>query len=274
VTRAERTRRDRRARRLARYQAVLALHQQGRSIRAIAQRVDLQRATVRRFLQAGRFPERVARAPSPSVLDPVRPYLQRRWQAGCQNARQLFHELVQQGFTGSESLVQRAVRAWRPARSTQRPRSPAADRRAATAAAPKRPAVSPRQASGWLLALAAPQEPVERHRRQAIVTHLCDHVPAVAAARTLGTAFLDLIRQRRAGDLPHWLTRAEQAGLPEFKGFARSLQSDYDAVGEACRLPWSQGQVEGQVTRLKLIKRSMYGRAGFDLLRIRVLTAA
>jgi transposase len=57
-------------------------------------------------------------------------------------------------------------------------------------------------------------------------------------------------------------------------GFARHLVRDKDAVEAALKLPWSQGQVEGQVHRLKLIKRQMYGRAGFDLLRLRVLQKA
>ncbi len=68
-----------------------------------------------------------------------------------------------------------------------------------------------------------------------------------------------------------WLTAVIESKIPELNGFARSLSRDKDAVLAALSLPWSNGQVEGQVNRLKLIKRQMYGRAKFDLLRLRVL---
>jgi transposase len=83
-----------------------------------------------------------------------------------------------------------------------------------------------------------------------------------------------MVRQRRAKDFPAWLEQVQQCAAGDLKAFARSLESDYDAVLAALRLPWSQGQVEGQVNRLKLMKRAMYGRASFDLLRQRVLAAA
>jgi transposase len=70
------------------------------------------------------------------------------------------------------------------------------------------------------------------------------------------------------------MQRAEQSGLPALKGFARGLRLDNAAVAAALSSPWSQGQVEGQITRLKLLKRHMYGRAKFDLLRLRVLHTA
>src|SRR5512144_399704 len=269
LTRAERDRAERRERRLARYQAVLELNRQGRSIRAIARQLGLHRVTVRRYLQAEGFPERAARASGPSLLDPFRPYLQQRWDAGCHNARHLFREILGQGFQGSERIVQRALRVWRPASSSGGASPPAADRLTATPAPPIVRRVSPRQASFWRLDLAKARDPEERQRQQAFVSQLCERVPAIKVAHTLGTHFIRLIRQRRDQDLPSWLDRAEHAELPEFCHFARSLRQDYEAVRAAFRLPWSQGQVEGQVNRLKFIKRSMYGRAGCDLLRIR-----
>lgn len=274
LTRAERDRSERRERRLARYQAVLELDRQGGSIRAIARQLGLQRVTVRRYLQAEGFAERAARAPGPSLLDPFRPYLQPRWKAGCHNARHLFQELLEPGFQGSESIVQRAVRAWRPVGSSRRSSPPGADRLTATPAPPIVHRVSPRQASVWLRDLAKPRDPEERQRPQAFVSQLWERVPAIGAAHTLGVNFIRLLRQRRDQELPSWLDQAEHADLPEFGHFARRLRQDYEAVRAAFRLPWSQGQVEGQVNRLKSIKRSLYGRAGFELLRIRVLAAA
>ena len=274
LTRAERDRAERRERRLARYQAVLELNRQGGSIRAIARQLGLHRVTVRRYLQAEGFPERAARASGPSLLDPFRPYLQQRWNAGCHNARHLFREILGQGFQGSERIVQRALRAWRPGLSLGEASPPAADRLAATPAPPIVRRVSPRQASFWLLELAKARDPEERQRQQVFVSQLCERIPAIKVAHTLGTHFIRLIRQRRDQELPSWLDRAEHVDLPEFCHFARSLRQDYEAVQAAVRLPWSQGQVEGQVNRLKFIKRSMDGRAGFDLLRTRVLAAA
>jgi transposase len=71
--------------------------------------------------------------------------------------------------------------------------------------------------------------------------------------------------------LSQWIVRANETGIRELRSFANGLQQDYVAVKEATTSAWSNGQTEGQVNRLKLIKRSMYGRAKFDLLRARVL---
>jgi len=80
-----------------------------------------------------------------------------------------------------------------------------------------------------------------------------------------------MVRQRAAEQLPAWLRAAARSELKEFVGFARGLNEDYEAVRNALSYEWSNGQLEGQVNRLKLIKRMMYGRAKFDLLRARVL---
>lgn len=83
-----------------------------------------------------------------------------------------------------------------------------------------------------------------------------------------------MIKQRKVSCLEEWLKCAEQSELPAFKGEALGLRRDYSAVSAALSSVWSQGQVEGQITRLKLLKRKMYGRAKFDVLRLRVLHAA
>jgi transposase len=90
-------------------------------------------------------------------------------------------------------------------------------------------------------------------------------------AQAVDLAFSTMIKQSLADQLDGWIAAAETGG---FKGFAGSLRQDRDAVHAALTLPWSTGPVEGQINRLKVIKRTMYGRAGFDLLRHRVLAAA
>ena len=87
----------------------------------------------------------------------------------------------------------------------------------------------------------------------------------------LAQSFGQMIRERQADKLDAWLAEAEASGLPDLRNFATSLHRDYAAVQAGLSLPGSQGQVEGQVNRLKVIKRSMYGRGNFDLLRRRVL---
>jgi transposase len=98
--------------------------------------------------------------------------------------------------------------------------------------------------------------------------------PAAAAAYPLAQGFGRLVRERQAEALDVWLVDAERSTVPELRRFAASLRSDYAEVKAALVLPWSNGQTEGQVHRLKLIKRQMYGRANFDLLRRRVLHRA
>ena len=80
--------------------------------------------------------------------------------------------------------------------------------------------------------------------------------------------FLEMIRTRDAAAWPRWLQEAQDSPLASF---ARRLTRDKNAVDAALRMPWSNGMVEGHIHRLKLLKRQMYGRVGFDLLRLRVL---
>jgi transposase len=95
--------------------------------------------------------------------------------------------------------------------------------------------------------------------------------PRAATAYHLVGAFLHMVRERAGHQLDAWLQEAEERRLEAFASFAAGLRRDKDAVLAGLTLPWSNGPPEGQVNRLKLIERSMYGRAGFDLLRLRVL---
>jgi transposase len=83
-----------------------------------------------------------------------------------------------------------------------------------------------------------------------------------------------MLAERRGTDLDAWLAQAKHSGIAELKSFAQGIRRDYAAVRAAFSSPWSNGQVEAQVNRLKLIKRQMFGRAQFDLLRLRVLHSA
>jgi len=94
---------------------------------------------------------------------------------------------------------------------------------------------------------------------------------AVATANTLVQQFVNMVRQRQADRLAPWTETASLCSVPAIARFANNLLNDFAAVHNALLLSWSNGQVEGQVHRLKLIKRQMYGRANFDLLRKRVI---
>ena len=95
--------------------------------------------------------------------------------------------------------------------------------------------------------------------------------PRLEKAFQLVSAFLQMLRERTGQQLEPWLKDVAESGLSEFEPFLTGIQRDKDAVLAGLSLPWSNGPTEGQVNRLKLIKRSMYGRAKFDLLRLRVL---
>jgi transposase len=112
----------------------------------------------------------------------------------------------------------------------------------------------------------------ERQRTQLL--KVCQAGTELQLAYELTQEFVTMIKEHKVSCLPDWMQRAEDSGLAALKGFARGLHRDYAAVSAALSSPWSQGQVEGQITRLKLLKRKMYGRARFDLLRRRVLHAA
>jgi transposase len=98
--------------------------------------------------------------------------------------------------------------------------------------------------------------------------------PEVGRAQQLALGFVEVVRERRTGDLRGWLIEAGRSGVAEFVTFANGITSDFRAVRAALEHEWSQGQVEGQAHRLKLVKRQMYGRGKLDLLRARVLRAA
>jgi transposase len=109
---------------------------------------------------------------------------------------------------------------------------------------------------------------------QTYLDQLCQVEGRITRAYQLTQAFLALARERRGRDLEAWIMAATNSGLNALARFARGLQEDLAAVTAGLTLPWSNSPVEGQITRLKLLKRQGYGRAGFPLLRQRIRHAA
>lgn len=271
LTRAKREQQERRERRLARYEAVRDLHQQGVAVRAIACQLHMGRRLVRQYLAAPAFPERAPNRARRTLLTPYEPYLRMRWETGCQNAAVLWRELRAQGFTGSASFVRQQVRRWRttPGRSDKPGRMAGGSRQdTPTMPLPVR-VLSPRQAI-WLFLREEAGLTAEQCAYRAELLECC---PETASALPLVMESQRLVRTSDQPVLAAWLTTAESSGLREFREFAAGVRRDYAAVEAAVTSEWSSGQVEGQITRLKLVKRSMYGRAGFPLLRQRYLLA-
>jgi transposase len=110
-------------------------------------------------------------------------------------------------------------------------------------------------------------------KKHQFVARLCHISSFIGTARELALWFFRMVRERRVEEFGDWIAFARDSRLPYLKDFALRLLSDRAAVVAALSQEWSNGQVEGQVNRLKLLKRQMYGRAGFELLRTRVLAA-
>jgi transposase len=267
-TREEREKEERRSRRHARYDAVMRLHHAGLSTRAIGRELRISRHTVQRFIRADGFPERAPRPPRPGILTPFEPYLRERWSGSCQNAQQLWREIREQGFTGSRSHVRHVLAGWRA--EPGRPGKKRKDAGPLAVAPPAAESLSPRQAS-WLV-FRVPEELDADEQRQ--LAHIQEHCTEIATISPLVQDFRRLVRARDHEALDRWLSAAEAAGVRELAAFAVGLRRDRAAIDAMLQLEWSNGQLEGQVNRLKTLKRAMYGRANFDLLRHRVLHAS
>jgi transposase len=259
---------QRRAQRLTRYQHVLALHQAGALQQEIAEHLTITRATVSRYLKARGFPERAPYPRLESKLDPYQAYLTERWAAGESNGRQLWQDVQEQGFTGSLMAVMRWAARQQllapPPASTRRgrKRQAKADQGQQTLAP-----LRTRRVAWWLLR----RPDTLSAERQAVLARLEQASKAFGQLYRLTIQFTEMLRKRQVDQLRPWLDAAQASDLRELKSLAEGIERDYAAVEAALRLPYSTGPVEGNINRLKLIKRSGYGRAGFDLLRLRVL---
>jgi len=265
-TQKEQEQQERRARRLERYEEVMAWHAQGQSIRAIARLTGLNKHTVQRYVEADGCPEPQPRARRHTQLERFIPYLQERWDAGCHNAKRLWQDLRTRGFTGGYTTVSDYLRTRRATRGRQ------ADSRPRAAGAPPPPATiySARQTLWLLLRPLTDLTPDD----QAYLTRLARTCPLVTLAQALVHEFRTLLHEHDVDGLYVWLHGTQACPIPELCRVAKGMWLDRQAIEAAVTLAWSNGQVEGQVNKLKALKRSMYGRAKIDLLRQRLVHAA
>lgn len=254
----ERLQQNRREERLAHYEQVIALRKQGMSQAAIAKQVGIGASTVQSWLAAGTFPERKVREQT-SQLDRYLPYLFQRWEGGCHSIARLFRELVEQGYRGSYESVRDNIVCLLP----DGRKNPASSESVA-------PALPTSRQAAFLL-LRHPEK--LRAEEQETLAKLRQIHPEVDLAYDLVQQFAQMLRTQTGERLDAWLDQVEHSQLLELQSFASGIEKDKDAVKAGLTWPINNGQVEGQVTKLKLIKRTMYGKAGFSLLRQRVLHA-
>lgn len=249
------------------------LRNQGLPIRTIARQLSKSPTTTYKYLAMPEFPQQIARKPMSSILDPYRDYLSRRWQAGCRNARQLWREIRQRGYPGTYRQVSRWAYERRQAPAPTTPRKHLEVNHQGQL---ELSAIRPHQEKQrlpvarrlvWLFL-----HPIEKldEKEMLLRQHLMNH-PVLQQGCELVYAFQRMVHRREVHKFADWLQACETSKIPEFVNLAMGMKKDDDAIKAALSSQWSNGQTEGQVNRLKLLKRQMYGRANFDLLTSRFL---
>lgn len=256
-------RQAKRRRRVERFEQVHQLKRQGRSIHGIARELGLTRKVVRRYLRRTTCPDWRPGRVTRSGMDKYREEIDRRITEGRTNAAELHRNLAARGCRLSYASVRRYVTKRLAAAEKSRARVNAAR-------APAVPLPSAKQLSFDWVRRREDREDEQQVRLDAIRGRSAE----LSAALDLADEFAALIRTRSPETLTAWLASAEASSCPEIRRFAEGIRRDEPAVQAAVSGPWSNGPVEGHVDRLKTIKRQMYGRAGFVLLRARVIHAA
>ena len=232
-------------------------HSQGLTAKQIAGQLGMSQRTVQTWLAAGTFPEAKKRRKKRSDFDTFAPYVLKRWQEGERNGLTLWREIHTQGYTGSERTVYRHIETLKQA-SIQASLNP--DRLHTFTAS----------TAVWLF-VRAPKSLDEVEQED--LAMFCQASPTLKRTYDLVQEFMQMARKREGHRLDAWLERVATSKLAELQPFAAGVEKDKAAVKAGFTWFINNGQVEGQVTKLKLLKRTMYGKAGFPLLRQRVLHA-
>ncbi|HYZ40044.1 MAG TPA: ISL3 family transposase [Stellaceae bacterium] len=270
----ERLRRRAHAADRAMFDEIRALYDAGSTVRGIARKLGLGRRRVYRWVRRIDMPEHSTMAPKPSTPAYFAAFLARHWADGTSKVRHLFSDIRDRGYTGSYSHLARFLATWRrtapPGDGDERS---SVDEEAPAALLVR--AIDPmtgRRISPLTAAALCVKPRGDMTARQIV------NVDALKAAsaefttlRRLAMRFRGLLRGRTAEKLDIWLNDASRSGIYGIQRFARTLRQDIEAVRNAVLEPWSNGQTEGQINRLKTLKRAMYGRAGVDLLRARLM---
>lgn len=247
---------------IARYEQVIALHAKGAAIADIARMAGISGTTVYRSLRLGCPPGRKQYRRRRTPRDPYKEHLLYRWDEGCHVATRLWREIRAMGYTHSSTNVSRFLA---PLRLPVGQR-PSIFREHGTADR------SPTPRKIAMLFIRRPADLTDEQRMT--VERVCAADATFARADTLTQEFAALLRERQGDRLDAWIAAASASEVMELRRFALGLLPDKAAIHAGVTEQWSNGQTEGHVNRLKTVKRQMYGRAGFALLRQRFLCPA
>ena len=256
LRRPERLKQQTRKKRHQRWTEVMALHNKECSFREISRITGLSRVTVSRWVRSGTFPEMSTRPPKRGLLDPWREWLKEQRESSNYNASRIWREMVARGFTGSETIVRDAVAKWRKGWNPP------------VTTAVRLPSVS--RVSRWLMPWRITRD--EENYASRFISRMCEKEPELKIAQQLALEFYRILKTQNKSQLSSWFNRVHESGSAEFRRVAAGMEADAAAICEAISSRWSNGVVEGHVNRLKMLKRQMYGRAGFELLRQRVMS--
>ena len=263
-------RRERQAVRQQVFDEIRALFEGGSSIGEIARNLGLGRRRVERWVRRIDLPDRNTMASTPSTPAYFGVLLERRWAEGITKVRHLFAEIRHRGYTGSFSHLARFLAPWRsgePSLEGDEQEEPAPVRLRTLDPMTGR-VISPLTAA----ALCVKPRGQMTVRQIANVDALKVASAEFTAMRRLAMRFRGLLRGGTVEGLDAWLIDARASGIYAMQRFAKTIRQDLEAVRNAMSEPWSNGQTEGQINRLKTLKRAMYGRAGVELLRARMMS--
>ena len=250
------------------FEKLHALREEGLSYSEIARRTGYGRRSVTKWLKFEAPPDRrraALKSTSPWYFET---FLAQCWKDGNRCGRHLFHDVKQRGYTGSFANLERLLGAWRRAEREQADEVPRTTSKSEPVRDPETGhAISPVVAA----ALCIKPRGLLTERQAKKVDALKQGSNAFAQMRRLAMRFNGILRGKKSAPLDVWIDDAIDCELIPIMRFARVLRRDIDAVNNAIEQPWSNGQAEGQINRLKTLKRAMYGRAGHELLRARML---
>ncbi len=250
------------------FKSIHALRNQGLSCSEIGRRTGFPRRSVAKWLNSDTPPDRRRAALKPTSPWCLEGTLADLWKQGIRSGQEMLAEIQRHGYEGSLSHLQRLLAGWR--RTEQN-----AARGPADTPLPLAPVRDPQTGHAISPVVAAalcikPRRKLTEDQAQK-VDALKSGSPSFETMRSLAMRFQGILRGDQSTPLDAWIDAAIETNIPPIMRFARTLHRDIDAVRNAIELPWSNGQAEGQINRLKTLKRAMYGRARPELLRARML---
>ena len=264
--RQEEKARKRHERLVEQWRNIRRLYLAGADLRDICRQLGISARTVYRYKDLQEPPPRPAYKRRASVLDPYVPYLLRRWNEGCHNAKRLYREIRERGYAHSEKICATFIADLRGAKATGKPPSSVPRARKGSVAG-----TSPTAKNVAALFMRREEKLNGEHKEY--LQRLCASDAALADAHRLTQEFAKMVRNLEGEKLDGWFKEADTSDAEVMKRFSAGLKKDLAAVRAGLTESWSTGPVEGFINKLKLLKRQGYGRANFDLLRARALAA-